>query len=309
MTAIAATEVSTSARRPNRKTFLTLCAIGVLGIAGLSMSRNTHAPTLSDYLQRSAMLSQAGDHEGALAASRKAVSLYRHLHRAAPIFFQKELATKLAVALDDLAARLSETGDVVGAEHTSNEAIALRREINAANQNVAVTPRDATPVKSAKAVEMNRHLYRAAPIFYQNALAAKLADSLDDLSTQFQEAGDLAGAQKANKEAVALRQNLKGAAAAVADRQSPRIDVSATIAGQDEAIATVRKSVGMYRHLVKAAPIFYQPALSEKLAASLSELSVLLSGTGNAEGARLARDEVNVLSAGQNSYGRQNAAL
>src|SRR5262249_32647180 len=123
-------------------------------------------------------------------------------------------------------------------------------------------------------------------------------------------AGDATAARHTWDEAAALRQKVRTLPEAVAEHQKPKTD-NATIAptSQDDVIAETRKTVGMLRHLMKTAPIFYQPALSEKLAARLDDLSKLLSEAGDADGAQVARKEVDVLLGGQNRRSSQSVAL
>jgi hypothetical protein len=85
-------------------------------------------------VQQAAALSEAGDRDGELAATRKAVQLYRHLMRVSPIHYQHALAT----TLQDMSIRLSEAGDREGARSAIMEVIKMRRHLAPDNaRNIA----------------------------------------------------------------------------------------------------------------------------------------------------------------------------
>jgi hypothetical protein len=130
----------------NRITFASACktavVVAIIGMASTfavtQMSSARFVPTLAkDFTQQSAALSTAGDRDGALAASQKAVKEYRHLLRAAPLFYQAALAAKLADSLDILSARLATAGDSDGARTATREASALRQYIARDNPRYA----------------------------------------------------------------------------------------------------------------------------------------------------------------------------
>jgi len=76
-----------------------------------------------EFAQRSAVLAQAGDREGAVETSRKAVDAYRRLVHGSPVHYEPGLAA----SLHDLSLRLSEAGDTAGARAAIEEAIVMRR--------------------------------------------------------------------------------------------------------------------------------------------------------------------------------------
>ena len=78
-----------------------------------------------EFTQRSALLTQAGDREGAVEASRKAVNAYRRLVHGSPVHYEPGLAA----SLHDLSLRLSEAGDTAGARAAIEEAIVMRRRL------------------------------------------------------------------------------------------------------------------------------------------------------------------------------------
>jgi tetratricopeptide (TPR) repeat protein len=73
-------------------------------------------------------LSDVGDCEGAVAATREAVSLYRKLAAARPEAFEPDLAH----SLNNLGCQLGDVGDRDGALAASREAVDLNRKLTAA---------------------------------------------------------------------------------------------------------------------------------------------------------------------------------
>jgi hypothetical protein len=114
-----------------RSMFKAVCA-AVLGVtivatADFALAQLTHVDFLrtavKEFAQRSALLAQAGDREGAVEASRKAVDAYRRLVHGSPVHYEPGLAA----SLHDLSLRLSKAGDTAGARAAIEEAIVIRR--------------------------------------------------------------------------------------------------------------------------------------------------------------------------------------
>jgi hypothetical protein len=114
-----------------RSVFKCVCG-GLLGVAivvtaDFVLAQLTPAGVLpsgaKDFTQRSALLAQSGDNEGALEASHKAVDAYRRLVHGSPQHYEP----RLAASLHDLSLRLTEAGDTVGARVAVEEAIVMRR--------------------------------------------------------------------------------------------------------------------------------------------------------------------------------------
>jgi hypothetical protein len=110
--------------------FKSICG-AVLGVAiaataDIALAQLTHVASLpaaaKEFAQRSAVLAQAGDREGAVEASRKAVDAYRRLVHGSAAHYEPGLAA----SLHDLSLRLSEAGDTAGARATIEEAIVLQ---------------------------------------------------------------------------------------------------------------------------------------------------------------------------------------
>jgi len=100
--------------------------IGVVTVAPFALLGQYFAPNVAkDLRHESEMLSQAGDSAGAVAASRRAVDVYRGLMRASAVVY----APKLAASLHDLSVRLNEAGDHAGALAAIQEAIEMRRRL------------------------------------------------------------------------------------------------------------------------------------------------------------------------------------
>ena len=111
--------------------FKSICG-AVLGVtivatADFALAQLTHVGSLptaaKEFAQRSALLAQAGDREGAVEASRKAVDAYRRLVHGSPVHHEPGLAA----SLHDLSLRLNDAGDTAGARAAIQEAIVMRR--------------------------------------------------------------------------------------------------------------------------------------------------------------------------------------
>jgi hypothetical protein len=101
--------------------------LAIVAMADFALAQLAHVgPTAAkEFAQRSALLAQAGDREGAVEASRNAVDTYRRLvHRNAAPY-----EPGLAASLHDLSRRLSEAGDAAGARAAVEEAIVMRRRL------------------------------------------------------------------------------------------------------------------------------------------------------------------------------------
>jgi hypothetical protein len=117
----------------DRRRSMFKCVCGaVLGVAivvtaDFALAQLTHVnflPTAAKgFTQQSALLAQAGDREGAVEASRKAVDAYRRLVHGSPVHYEPGLAA----SLHDLSLRLNEAGDTAGARAAIEEAIVMRR--------------------------------------------------------------------------------------------------------------------------------------------------------------------------------------
>src|SRR5258708_14753449 len=85
--------------------------VAIVATADFALAQLTHVDFLrtaaKEFAQRSALLAQAGDREGAVEASRKAVDPYRRLVHGSPVHYEPGLA----VSPHDLSPRLSEAGD------------------------------------------------------------------------------------------------------------------------------------------------------------------------------------------------------
>ena len=115
-----------------RRSMLKAVCGAVLGVAivvtaDFALAQLAHVgrlPTAAkEFAQQSALLAQAGDREGALEASRKAVDAYRRLVHGSPHHYEPALAA----SLHDLSLRLGEAGDTAGARAAIEEAIVMRR--------------------------------------------------------------------------------------------------------------------------------------------------------------------------------------
>jgi Tetratricopeptide repeat len=97
-----------------------------VGIVYSELGQAHFTPTVAKKLiQTSDQDSAAGDHQAALAASRKATEMYRRLMRLSSAHY----APYLAGSLHLLSVRLTEAGDHAGARSAIDEAIAIRRQL------------------------------------------------------------------------------------------------------------------------------------------------------------------------------------
>jgi hypothetical protein len=100
--------------------------IGVVAVAPFALLGQHFAPNVAkDLRHQSEVLSQAGDPAGAVAASRRAVDIYRGLMRVSAAYY----APRLAASLHELSIRLNEAGDGAGALAAIHEAVDMRRRL------------------------------------------------------------------------------------------------------------------------------------------------------------------------------------
>jgi hypothetical protein len=108
---------------------LAMVTVGVgvsLGFVYSQLGQTHFAPTLAkELIQASDQHRANGDHQAALAASRKATEMYRRLMRLSSAHY----APYLAGSLHLLSVRLSEVGDQAGARAAIDEAISIRRQL------------------------------------------------------------------------------------------------------------------------------------------------------------------------------------
>ena len=102
-------------------------SVGVsLGFIYSQVGQARFTPTVAKQLVHDSEQHRAnGDHQAALAASRKATEMYRRLMRLSSAHY----APYLAGSLHLLSVRLSEVGDHAGARAAIEEAISIRRQL------------------------------------------------------------------------------------------------------------------------------------------------------------------------------------
>src|SRR6266853_5649465 len=116
-----------------RSMFKSVCGavlgVAIVATADFALAQLTQVGSLptaaKEFAQRAALRAQAGDRDGAVEASRKAVDAYRRLVHGSPVHYEPGLAA----SLHDLSLRLSEAGDVAGARAAIEEAIVMRRRL------------------------------------------------------------------------------------------------------------------------------------------------------------------------------------
>jgi hypothetical protein len=130
----AGTVTSVTATPVRRRTHATLVSLGVVAVMIGATSAIVYsqlgqihfAPASAKELTRvSALRTEAGDRLAALAATRKAIEVYRRLLRTNAI----QYAPYLAASLQNLSLQLSEAGDDAGAVAAIDEAIRIRRRL------------------------------------------------------------------------------------------------------------------------------------------------------------------------------------
>ena len=103
-----------------------IAIIGAVTVAPFALMGQHFAPNVAkDLRHQSQMLSEAGDPAGAVAASRRAVDIYRGLMRVSAV----QYAPKLAASLHELSIRLNEAGDDASALASVREAVEMRRRL------------------------------------------------------------------------------------------------------------------------------------------------------------------------------------
>jgi len=122
--------VSVDHRRSMFKSFCgAVLGVAIVMTADFALAQLTHVDfqrtAAKEFAQQSALLAQAGDQEGAVEASRKAVDAYRRLVHGSPVHYEPGLAA----SLHDLSLRLSEAGDTAGARAAIEEAIVMRHRL------------------------------------------------------------------------------------------------------------------------------------------------------------------------------------
>ena len=139
MTALAQVTTFTDTAPATRETLnTTIAALGLVafvamagaGLAYAGLGQVRFAPALAkELIETSALRSAAGDHAGAVAASRKAVDTYRGLMRKSNIHYAPQLAT----SLHNLSEHLNLGGDHAGALAAIEEAVQIRRQLAKSN--------------------------------------------------------------------------------------------------------------------------------------------------------------------------------
>jgi hypothetical protein len=104
-----------------------LLGVAIVVTADFALAQLAHVgpSAAKEFAQRSALLAQAGDREGAVEASLNAVDAYRRLVHRGPAPYEPGLAA----SLHDLSRQLSEAGDAAGARAAIEEAIVMRRHL------------------------------------------------------------------------------------------------------------------------------------------------------------------------------------
>ena len=240
-------------------------------------------------------LSEVGDRDGALEASRKAVEIYRGLAAGNPGAFNPDLA----MSLNNLSNRLSEVGDREGALEASRKAVEIRRGLAAGNpgafnpdlamslNNLAVRLAEVGDRGGAlKAVREAIGIYRGLAEGNPAAFNPYLAMSLNNLSLRLAGVGDRGGALEAIREAVRIYRGLAegNPAAFNPDLASSLNNLTNRLAGVGDrggALKAIREAVEIRRGLAEGNPAAFNP----DLAMSLNNLAVQLAGVGDRGGA------------------------
>ncbi len=240
-------------------------------------------------------LSDAGNGEAALAASRAAADLCRRLAREDPARFAADLAT----SLNTLSNCLGDAGHDMDALAAIREAADIRRLLASAQparfaadfagnlSNLSGRLSDAGDGVGAlaairEAMGIHRRLAGENPARF----VPDLATSLSNLSNRLLDAGDARGALAAIREAVDIHRRLAGENPArfAPDLATSLNNLSNRLGDADDhtgALAAIREAVDIQRRLAGENPARFAP----DLAMSLNNLSNHLGDTGDRPGA------------------------
>jgi hypothetical protein len=235
-------------------------------------------------------LTNAGQHEAALAPAEEATSIYRRLAETNPAAFLPDLAGLLS-DLGMFLSRLGRRGDALA---PAEEAVTIRRQLaqadpatylpnlatslnNLSNRLSELGRRGDALAPAEEAVTIRRQLAQADPATY----LPRLATSLTNLGNRLSELGRRGDALAPAEEAVTIRRGLVQAnpAAYLPDLAMSLNNVAAVLSGlgrRDDAVARVEEAVTIRRGLVQANPAAYLP----DLAMSLNNLAAFLSRLG-----------------------------
>ena len=239
----------------------------------------------------STALTNAGDQEAALAASREAVGIHRHLAKGNPVRFEPDLAG----SLEALSVALSDSGNHEGALTASYEAVEILRRL------AQVKPVDFEPdlAKSLhtlsvelsdnekrvdaleaiqQAVDIHLRLAHADPARFE----PDLARSLQTLSIALSDVGKQEAAREAIRGAVELHRRLAQASPARFEpdlaKSLHNLSIDLSFSGdQAAARSVIREAVEIRRRLAQANPTRFEPDLARSLITSAAGLSA----TGN----------------------------
>ena len=127
--AISASAIGAKETRRAMLGLVAMLTVGVgvsLGFVYSQFGKAQFTPTVAKQLVQASEQHRAnGDHQAALAATRKATEMYRRLMRLSSTHY----APYLAGSLHLLSVRLSEVGDHAGARAAIEEAISIRRQL------------------------------------------------------------------------------------------------------------------------------------------------------------------------------------
>ena len=235
-------------------------------------------------------LTNAGQHEAALAAAEEATSIYRRLAKANPAAYLPNLAGSLS----DLGMILSRLGRRGGALAPAEEAVTIRRQL-AQTDPATYLPNLATALNNLsnrlselgrggdalapaeEAVTVRRQLAQTDPATY----LPNLATALNNLGNRLSELGRRDEALPPAEEAVKIGRRLTQANPAA---YLPDLATSLSNLGnrlwelgrRDEALAPAEEAVNIRRQLARASPAVHEP----DFAMSLNNVAAVLAGLG-----------------------------
>jgi hypothetical protein len=136
MTTLATSQITNAKRISIPSVCKAAAAVAVIGAASTCVEMpfgQAHVTAVAE--ERTQPSAVPGEPDSALAVTRKAVLLQRHLLRVSPFQYQPALA----VTLQDMSVRLFDAGDAEGARGAMEEVVAVRRLMAHANsRNIAI---------------------------------------------------------------------------------------------------------------------------------------------------------------------------
>jgi len=247
------------------------------------------------------MLSNLGDRQGALEATRESLEIRRTLAVEHPEAFLPDMAS----SLNNLGAMLSETGDRQGALEAVRESLEIHRMLAKEHReaflpDVAMSLNNIGTILSEtgdregalRAGSESLEIYRKLAEEHPEAFLPYVATSLNNLGNRLSEMGDRQGALEAARDSLGIRKHLakehpEAFLPQVATALNNLGNRLSEMADRQGALNAARESSEIYRRLAEEHPEAFLP----DVAMSLNNLGNRLSELGDRQGALQAARE------------------